>query len=121
MNNFFVTGRLGAHPELKYTPNGTAVLELSIADSYKSGEAWLTNWWKVTLWKEEAVKWSTQLKKGNEVALMGHLIQRKWTDKEGKERIAYEINFVEWFRFCWKPEKEHSDGGAGQSQPGPSM
>lgn len=114
MNQFFVHGRLGADAELRYTPSGTAVCELSVADTQKKGEAYVTNWWKITLWARQAEEWAQHLRKGAEVAAFGRMSQRTWKDKEQRTQIANSLDEISWFRGCWRPERpaqEPDQGG----------
>ncbi len=110
MNHFFVTGRLGADAELRYLQNGTAVCELSIADTRKQGETFVTSWWRVTLWAKAAEEWASQLKKGQEVAACGRMSQREWTDKGGAKKTQNSLDDISWFRACWRPERPTSQG-----------
>lgn len=121
MNNFFVSGRLGSDAELRYLANGTAVCELSIADTQKKGETFVTSWWKVTLWARTAEEWAPHLKKGNEVAACGRMSQRTWKDKEQRTQIANSLDEINWFRGCWRPERQEQNQQPQHSNDGPGL
>lgn len=86
MNRVTLIGRLGADPELKYTPNSTAVCNFSLATS----ETWKkdgqkqekTEWHKIVVWRELAETCSKYLAKGREVCLEGKLETSSY-DKDG--------------------------------------
>ncbi|HVF57050.1 MAG TPA: single-stranded DNA-binding protein [Pyrinomonadaceae bacterium] len=96
-NKIIVVGNLGRDPEMRYTPQGTAVCSFSIASNErrkdKSGEQQdLTTWFKVTVWGRQAETVSKYLSKGRSVYVEGRLHVEEWTDKEGKPRHTLEIN-----------------------------
>lgn len=96
-NKVIVVGNLGRDPELRYTPQGTAVCDFSIATNEKkrdkSGEMQnVTTWFRVTLWNKLAENASKYLTKGSPVYIEGRLRIEEWTDKDGKNRSTLEIN-----------------------------
>ena len=89
-------GRLGGDPTVRYMPNGDAVCNFSIATS----ESWKdqsgqrqerTEWHAITLYRKLAEIAGQYLKKGSLVCVEGKIQSRKYTDKQGVERTAYEI------------------------------
>ncbi len=96
-NKIIVVGNLGRDPELRYTPQGTAVCDFSIATNEKrrdkSGEMQdVTTWFKVTTWNKQAEVASKYLSKGKSVYIEGRLRLEEYTDREGKNRVSLEIN-----------------------------
>jgi single-strand DNA-binding protein len=96
LNKVMLIGRLGADPELKYTPSGAAVLSLSIATNTswkdqdgKSQEK--TEWHRVTVWRKLAEIMNQYAKKGTRVYVEGKLATRSWTDKDGVKRYSTDI------------------------------
>ncbi len=92
-----VIGNLGRDPELRYTPQGDAVCDFSIATNEKkrdkAGELQdITTWFRVTLWRKQAENASKYLTKGSPVYIEGRLRVEEWTDKDGKTRYNLEIN-----------------------------
>lgn len=95
-NRIEVTGNLTKDPELKYTPNGSAVANFSVATS----RSWLnqggdrteeTQFHRVVAWGKQAehvVKW---LFKGTKVELVGRMTYREYTDRNGQKRNVAEI------------------------------
>ncbi|MED5430311.1 MAG: single-stranded DNA-binding protein [Pseudomonadota bacterium] len=105
VNKVIILGRLGADPEVKYTPSGTAVAQLSLATNRKaknqeSGD-WedKTEWHRVVFFDKKAEALGQYVKKGHELYIEGRLQTRKWQDKDGNDKyiteiIAYEFSFV---------------------------
>jgi single-strand DNA-binding protein len=96
-NKIIVIGNLGRDPELRYTPQGNAVCNFSIATNEKkrdkAGELQdITTWFRVTLWNKQAENASKYLTKGTPVYIEGRLRIEEWTDKDGKNRFTLEIN-----------------------------
>ena len=96
MNKVILIGRLGRDPEVRYMPNGEAVCNFSVATS----EAWndrngqrqeRTEWHNITMYRRLAEIAGQYLKKGSQVYLEGKIQSRKYTDKNGVERTAYDI------------------------------
>ncbi len=95
-NKIIIVGNLGRDPELKYTSQGQAVCEFSVATSEKrkdsSGELKEeTTWFRVSCWGKLAEVASRYLAKGRQVYIEGRLRAREWTDKEGKTRTSLEV------------------------------
>jgi single-strand DNA-binding protein len=90
-NKIIAIGNLGRDPELRYTPQGDAVCDFSIAVNDrkrdKAGEYQdVTTWFKVTLWRKQAENASKYLTKGRAVYVEGRLQVEEWTDRDGKNR-----------------------------------
>ena len=96
VNKAILIGRLGRDPEVRYMPNGEAVCNFSIAtdETWKdqSGQRQTkTEWHAITLYRRMAEVAGQYLKKGSQVYIEGRIQSRKYTDKNGIERTAYEI------------------------------
>jgi single-strand binding protein len=96
LNKVILIGRLGREPELRYMPNGEAVCNFSVATS----ESWKdsngqkqerSEWHNVTMYRKLAEIAGQYLTKGSQVYLEGKIQSRKYTDKNGVERTAYDI------------------------------
>ena len=91
VNKVLLLGRLTRDPELRYTPNGTAVCDLGIAVSrkWKSPDgSWKedTCFVDVTVWQKQAEYCAEYLKKGREVFIEGRLTLDQWQSPEGQKR-----------------------------------
>ncbi len=96
-NKIIVVGNLGRDPELRYTPQGTAVCNFSIATNEKKRDKAgdlqdVTTWFRVTLWNKQAENASKYLTKGSSVYIEGRLRVEEWSDKDGKNRFTLEVN-----------------------------
>lgn len=97
VNKVILIGNLGIDPEVRYTPSGSAVANISLATS----EAWRekqsgelqerTEWHRVVFFNRLAEIVGEYLRKGSKVYVEGSLRTRKWTDKAGVERYTTEI------------------------------
>lgn len=90
-----LTGNLGATPELRYTPSGRAVCNLSVAtsDRYTNGageRVESTEWHMVQAWGPMAER-AAGLRKGEGVLVRGSLRTERWTDKAGVERFTTRV------------------------------
>jgi single-strand DNA-binding protein len=96
-NKIILVGNLGRDPELRYTPQGTAVCDFSMATNErkkdKSGE-WhdVPTWFRVTLWGKQAETGSKYLTKGRQVYIEGRLSQEEWQDRDGNTRYTLAVH-----------------------------
>ena len=97
INKVIIIGNLGRDPEVRYTPNGSAVCNIGVATTRNwknkdSGERQEeTEWHRVTMFDRLAEIAGEYLKKGRPVYIEGRLRTRKWTDKDGVEKYTTEI------------------------------
>jgi single-strand DNA-binding protein len=97
INKVILIGNLGSDPEVRYTPNNSPVVTVSIATSTswrdkQSGEAQeRTEWHRVVFFNRLAEIVNEYLRKGSKVYVEGSLRTRKWTDKSGAEKYTTEI------------------------------
>ncbi len=97
-NQITIAGNLTDDPELKYTPNGAAVANFSVAVSRRvkdevSGQ-WTdadTSFFRVNCWRALAENASESLTRGMRVVVSGRLKQRSWETQEGDKRSVIEI------------------------------
>lgn len=96
VNKVILVGNLGADPEIKYTPSGTAVATLSLATNrkWKDRDGNLqdeTEWHRVVVWAQSAEYCGNYLSKGSKIYVEGRLQTRKWQDQNGNDRYTTEI------------------------------
>ena len=97
VNKVIIIGNLGRDPEVRYTPNGSAVCNIGVAttrtwkakDSGDKSEE--TEWHRVVFYDKLAEIAGEYLKKGRSVYVEGRLKTRKWQDKDGAEKYTTEI------------------------------
>jgi single-strand DNA-binding protein len=96
VNKVILVGRLGADPDMRYTPSGQGVCELRVATSEswndKNGQRQeRTEWHRVVVWGKRAEICSKYLSKGRQVYIEGRIQTRNYDDKEGNKRYITEV------------------------------
>ena len=96
VNKVILVGHLGRDPELRYTQNGQAVTNFSLAtsESYskKDGEREdRTEWHRIVAWGRLAEICAEYLSKGRQIYIEGRIQTREWEDREGEKRRTTEI------------------------------
>lgn len=97
VNKVILIGNLGQDPEVRYTPNGNAVANVTLATSTtwrdkQTGELQeRTEWHRIAFFNRLAEIVGEYLRKGSKVYIEGSLRTRKWQDKNGSDRYTTEI------------------------------
>ena len=97
VNKAIIVGTLGQDPEVRYTANGSAVANLSVAtnETWKdrqTGEAQeRTEWHRIVMFGKLAEIAQQYLKKGSQAYFEGRIQTRKWQDQSGNDRYSTEI------------------------------
>ena len=103
LNSIVLIGRLTADPEIRNTENGTPVLSFSIAvqRNYKpkNEENYPVDFINLVAWRNSTEFISNNFKKGYLISIEGSLESRKYTDKDGNNRTAFEVK-VDRAHFC---------------------
>ena len=97
VNKVLLLGRLGQDIELRYTPNGDAVGNVTMATS----ETWKdkstgerkekTEWHRLVIWGRRAEGLKDYLLKGTQIYVEGRLQTRQWEAKDGGKRSTTEV------------------------------
>lgn len=114
LNRVVLMGRLTRDPELKHTQAGTPVCTITLAverNSGTPGEPREADFFDCVCWNQKGEFVSRWFHKGQLVAVEGHLQSRKWQDKNGQNRVTYEV-IAEG---CFFAER-----GQGEPSPAPS-
>jgi single-strand DNA-binding protein len=106
-NRVILAGNLTRDPELRYTPNGTAVAKFSIAVNRKYKEKEETSFFDIVYFGKPAEIIAEYMKKGRPLLVEGRLQQQRWETDEGQKRSKIEV-IGENFQFL---------GGRGQDSP----
>lgn len=97
VNKVILVGNLGRDPETRYSPDGAAICNVSLAttsswkDKATGEKKEETEWHRVVFYGRLAEIAGEYLKKGRSVYVEGRLKTRKWTDKDNNERYTTEI------------------------------
>lgn len=97
-----VVGNLTADPELRFTPNGAAVANFTVASTPRTFDR-QTNEWKdgealflrCSVWREAAENVAESLTKGMRVIVQGRLRARSYDDRDGNRRTSWELDVDE--------------------------
>ncbi len=97
-----VVGNLTADPELRYTQNGLAVANFTIASTPRTFDRQANDWkdgealfLRASCWREFAEHVAGSLTKGSRVIATGRLKQRSYDDRDGNKRTAIELEVDE--------------------------
>jgi single-strand DNA-binding protein len=128
VNKVILIGNLGRDPEVRYTPSGSAVCNVSLATTRNwknkdSGEkVEETEWHRVVFYDRLAEIAGEYLKKGRPIYVEGRLKTRKWQDKDGVEKYTTEV-IAEEMKMLGSREGMGAgggdDGGEPRSAPAP--
>jgi single-strand DNA-binding protein len=96
-NKVSLIGRLGAQPEVVKLETGATLVRFSLAtnERYKSKEGeWKDNtqWHNITVWGKTAELASRLMKKGQEIAVEGRLVNSTFETKTGEKRYSTTVN-----------------------------
>lgn len=119
-NKITIIGNLGRDPELRYTPQGDAVCDFSVAVNDrkrdKTGELQdVTTWFKVTFWRKQAENATKYLTKGQKVYVEGRLQLEEWTDRDGNTRQTLAIQGTDMHFLSDRSGDERSSHSASEN------
>jgi single-strand DNA-binding protein len=124
INKVILVGNLGADPETRYMPSGSAVTNLRLATNERrkdrqSGEFTdVTEWHRVVMFDKLAEIAAEYLRKGSQVYVEGKIRTNKWQDKDGNDRYTTEIIANEMQMLGGRGGGGGSFGGGSQQQGG---
>ncbi|ALD13957.1 MULTISPECIES: single-stranded DNA-binding protein [Clavibacter] len=123
-----VVGNLTSDPELRYTQNGLAVANFTIASTPRSFDRASNDWkdgdalfLRASVWREFAEHVASSLTKGSRVVATGRLKQRSYETKEGEKRTSIELEVDEIgpsLRYATAQVTRASGGGNGGGNSG---
>ena len=121
-NQVTIVGNLTRDPELRYTPNGAALVKFGVAvnrrfrddaGQWKDGE---TSYFDVTAWRTLAENIAESLTQGSRVVVLGRLRTNTWETAEGEKRSKIEIEADEVGpSLRWATVKVERQGAASSS------
>lgn len=118
VNKVILIGNLGNDPEVRYTPSGNAVANVTLATSMtwrdkQTGELQeRTEWHRIVFFNRLAEIVGEYLRKGSKIYVEGSLRTRKWQDKSGIDRYTTEVIANEMHIL---DSRQHSGGQQGSS------
>lgn len=123
VNKVILVGNLGQDPEVKYTQDGKAIANISVAttdswtDKVSGQKQEKTEWHRVVFFNRLAEIVAEYLRKGSSVYVEGALRTRKWQDQSGQDKYTTEIVASEMQMLGGKSE----GGQAQQSRQSPQQ
>lgn len=123
MGKYTAVGNTTAPGELRFTPNGKAVCNLTVAETTrrfdKQANEWVddsTTFWRCTVWGKPAESVAESLAdKGTRVVVVGDVKTRTWDDKEGNKRSSTELDNCEVaLSTLYNPVISNRGGGGAQ-------
>ncbi|NLX01218.1 MAG: single-stranded DNA-binding protein [Syntrophomonadaceae bacterium] len=115
LNRVILIGRLTRDPELRYTPNGTAVASFTVAINRKYNRE-ETDFIPIVVWSKQAEHCANYLGKGRLVAVEGRLQVRTYEAKDGQKRWVTEV-IADDVRFLDKGGTSSGGGSEYQAKP----
>ncbi len=113
INKAVIVGTLGKDPEIKYAPNGDAVVNISVATNEywkdrQTGEAQeRTEWHRIVMFGKLGEIASQYLKKGSQAYFEGKIKTSKWQDDKGNDRYSTQIVANQMEMLGRRSEAEH--------------
>ncbi len=120
LNRIVLIGRLTRDPEMKYTPQGIPVAQMSIAvDRFTKDENGQkeTDFFDIVAWRRTAEFASQYLNKGRLISVEGRLQTRSWVAQDGTKRKSYEVVADNINGLDRKGDGEASSRAEGGSEP----
>jgi single-strand DNA-binding protein len=101
LNDVKIIGNLVSEPELRFTPNGTQVANLSVGinETYRvdDEQRQITTFVDVQVWGPSAQNFANLVRKGQEIFIEGSLHQDRWEDKQtGQNRSKLHVKAERW-------------------------
>ena len=125
VNKVMLSGRLTRDPELRYTPNGTAVSSFALASSrgYKGQDGqWkqTVTYMNIVAWGKLAMLASEYLKKGSAAFVEGRLHSHSWQTEDGQKRSAVEVRAerIQFLDRVARPEVQEEELVEAEESPG---
>ncbi|WP_038048898.1 single-stranded DNA-binding protein [Thermus caliditerrae] len=114
LNQVILMGNLTRDPDLRYTPQGTAVVRLGLAVNERrrgqGAEEEKTHFIEVQAWRDLA-EWAGELKRGDGLLVIGRLVNDSWTSSSGERRFQTRVEALRLEQPTRGPER------AGGSRP----
>lgn len=114
MNHVVLIGRLARDPELRYTPNGVAVANFTLAvdNPYLKGKDQTADFIPIVVWQKLAETCANHLKKGRLIAVEGQLHIRSYDTKDGQKRRVAEV-YANTVQFLDRAKEENGSAPSG--------
>jgi len=115
LNKIVIMGRIGREIEKKTTQSGVSVANFVVAvdRDFKNGDEKVTDWIECVAWRNTADFISKYFGNGRMIVVEGQLQSRKWQDKDGNNRVSWEVQAQNVY---FADSKRNDDGQSGGRQ-----
>lgn len=118
MNSWSFTGNLGRDAERR-TVDDSSIVSFSVAVKSGYGDRAATTWVKCNLFGKRGESLHQYLIKGQQVAIVGEVTNREWTDKEGAKRLSLEVRVTDIDLIGGKVDGSNAQPESQAPRPGP--
>ena len=121
-NSISLIGNVGSEPEMRYTPNSTAVTDFRFAVNRQWTDAEEevheeVEWFSVTAWSNLAETVNEYVKKGDPLFVQGRFSSREWEGRDGGMRTSLEVSASQIIFLSPPPDAEEGEVGEGETLP----
>ena len=120
MNNIFISNaRITNDLETRYSNNGTAIINFSVADNHRNGDKEEAIFWRCAVYGKQAEFLAKYGMKGGRVNVIGEVQPNNYTNKDGQQVSAIQVRVTNIEIVDWKPAEQQvpQQGGMPQMQP----
>jgi len=115
LNRVLLIGNLGADPEIKFAPSGTAIANFNLATTEGKKNAngeWedATEWHRIVFFGRQAESCRDYLKKGSRIYMEGRIQTRSWEDQSGQRQYRTEIVGASFLMLDGRAQDGDSEG-----------
>lgn len=122
MNIIFISSaRITNDLETKYSNNGTAIINFSVADNHRNGEKEEPIFWRCAAYGKQAEFLAKYGMKGGRVNVIGEVQPNNYTNKDGQQVSAIQVRVTNIEIVDWKPAEQQAPQTQGMPQMGQQM
>ncbi len=116
MNKLIILGNLTHEPILNTTQSGIAVCNFSVAVNRRSGQQEITDYFRVTTWRQKAESCAKYLHTGSRVCCWGAVTATTYQAQDGTTRVSLELNADE-VEFCGGSRRQQTQEPVNAPEP----
>ena len=122
MNNIFISNaRITNDLEIRYSNNGTAIINFSVADNHRNGDKEEAIFWRCAVYGKQAEFLAKYGMKGGRVNVIGEVQPNNYTNKDGQQVSAIQVRVTNIEIVDWKPAEQQVPQTQGMPQMGQQM
>lgn len=122
MNNIFISNaRITNDLETRYSNNGTAIINFSVADNHRNGDKEEAIFWRCAVYGKQAEFLAKYGMKGGRVNVIGEVQPNNYTNKDGQQVSAIQVRVTNIEIVDWKPAEQQAPQTQGMPQMGQQM